>query len=198
MPVNYQDGKIYKIVNSVDNTVYVGSTAQKYLSHRMTTHRARAKCADQTTPLYCAMRQHGTDAFRVLLIHKFPCNSKAELEAEEYKVLNAVIAGDTPVYNMRINGKLKCSEATKAKMAQENNYRFNYGCIRHAIQGTKENWIFTWMAKGRQIIKGFSVKKYGYWQAKQMAEAVRKQIYPEWEKPAEEETIENLLAIELD
>ncbi len=35
MPVNYQNGKIYTIVNDVNDTIYVGSTTQVYLSTRM-------------------------------------------------------------------------------------------------------------------------------------------------------------------
>ena len=40
--VNYSEAKIYKVLNSVDDEIYVGSTTHK-LSNRMTNHRLDAK-----------------------------------------------------------------------------------------------------------------------------------------------------------
>ena len=40
--MKYQDGKIYQILNSETDDVYVGSTCQK-LSKRMTNHRTKLK-----------------------------------------------------------------------------------------------------------------------------------------------------------
>ncbi len=39
--VNYQNGKIYKIValDGTEDEIYIGATAKKYLSQRMQTHR---------------------------------------------------------------------------------------------------------------------------------------------------------------
>jgi len=34
MPINYQNGKIYKIINENYEIVYIGSTAQKLLCNR--------------------------------------------------------------------------------------------------------------------------------------------------------------------
>ena len=39
---NYQQAKIYKIVNNVDDEIYVGSTVNR-LSKRFSDHKAKAK-----------------------------------------------------------------------------------------------------------------------------------------------------------
>ena len=41
--VNYQQGKIYKIVDKTNNNIYIGSTAEKYLSKRLQKHIAHYK-----------------------------------------------------------------------------------------------------------------------------------------------------------
>ena len=60
---NYQEGKIYKIYNVVNDDIYVGSTTRK-LSERMADHR---KCANneakQHLLVYKAFREHGIEHF---------------------------------------------------------------------------------------------------------------------------------------
>jgi hypothetical protein len=36
--VNYQEGKIYKIISPLTDKIYVGSTTKKYLSERLCRH----------------------------------------------------------------------------------------------------------------------------------------------------------------
>src|SRR4051794_29536212 len=110
----YANGKIYTLVNSVNNTVYVGSTAVPYLCTRMCGHRADSN-RDRQSPLYEAMRTLGSDKFTIVLHHLFPCTSKDELVAEEMKTLDLYIAAGTPSYNSVIGGKL--ADETKAKIA---------------------------------------------------------------------------------
>ena len=110
---NYQNSVIYTIVNSINGSIYVGSSSQR-LSRRMSEHRQRAN-AGQTSTFYAAMRQLGVDNFRIILHHLFPCNSVEELHAEENKTLNACIQQGQDVYNMMIEGKH--STESKARMA---------------------------------------------------------------------------------
>ena len=42
MPIDYSKGKIYKIVNDIDNMVYIGSTTLS-LNKRMAYHRGTMK-----------------------------------------------------------------------------------------------------------------------------------------------------------
>lgn len=54
---------IYKITNLVNNRVYIGQTVC-LISKRWKEHR----CSTKNTPLYSAMRKHGTDNFKIEVI----------------------------------------------------------------------------------------------------------------------------------
>ena len=41
--VNYQLGKIYKIVDNTNGNIYIGSTCEKYLSNRLSGHQSKYK-----------------------------------------------------------------------------------------------------------------------------------------------------------
>lgn len=208
MPVNYQLGKIYKIVNTVNNTIYIGSTAQKTLAVRMSCHRSRSN--DKSTSLYTAMRSIGADHFRIILHHLFPCNNKDELVAEEYKTLDEIIASGTSVYNHYIGGKadaatraknavahkgFKHSDAARAKISAGNKGKkrtdemkanlseqhFNFGCISlYTNPKGFSAWRFQWNESGTNRCRNFSCTKYGKYAAFFRAEEARREIYSEW------------------
>ena len=99
---NYQGSKIYKIYNTINDDIYVGSTTQK-LCERMRDHRfciTDAKAGKQL--IYKAFIEHGVDNFYIELIEKYPCNDRGELRRKEGEYirelkpsLNKVIAGRT-------------------------------------------------------------------------------------------------------
>jgi group I intron endonuclease len=95
----YENGKIYKILNSVDGEVYVGSTIEP-LCKRMYKHRHDSNKRTHY-PLYQHMNKLGRDNFYIELIEKCNCSSKEELLAKEGEwirnigTLNAKIAGRT-------------------------------------------------------------------------------------------------------
>lgn len=99
---NYQEGKIYKIYNTINDDIYVGSTTRK-LSERMAEHRRRiTNVREQNYLIYMAFREHGVDNFYIELIEKCPCNDREELMKTEGKYirslkpsLNKAIAGRT-------------------------------------------------------------------------------------------------------
>ena len=64
--MKYQDGKIYKILNSETSDIYVGSTTQK-LSKRMTSHRTNFKSGEMLR-LYEKMREIGEENFTLNLL----------------------------------------------------------------------------------------------------------------------------------
>lgn len=94
---NYQDGKIYKITSDLTDQVYVGSTTNK-LSRRMTNHRTNSGTG--TSKLYTLMRELGAKNFKILLVSKFPCTSKEELNAEEERV-RLETKDETELLNMK-------------------------------------------------------------------------------------------------
>ena len=188
MPVNYQLGKIYKIVNNVNNIIYIGSTCQKRLSSRLSSHRRAASIITNASKWNIAMRTIGVHHFTIILVHAFPCQSKDALEAEEFRVLDVEIAAGIPVYNSIIAGKrLKTTDETKAKISAslkgENCYNFQFGSLKkHSGHGIPNvNWRFCYTdPAGNRVKKRFSIAQYGDYGAKWRAEEVRKQVYPEY------------------
>ncbi|MDO9333709.1 MAG: NUMOD3 domain-containing DNA-binding protein [Dehalococcoidales bacterium] len=130
--VNYQLGKIYKVINTVNDIVYIGSTCRP-LSVRMCAHRSEAK-HNQKGALYPAMRELGIGKFRIVLIEEYPCLNKMQLEARECKTMVDLKFDGVHIYNLMINGhsdqtreKLRkigtgriVSEETRAKLSQVN------------------------------------------------------------------------------
>lgn len=202
MPIDYQNAKVYTIVNTVNDSVYVGSSTQKTLALRMGQHRSAVTNLKKTSDLYAAMRTLGVDQFRIVLHHVFPCNSKDELEAEEYKTLQTYIDAGTTTYNMRVAGN-KANAALKQKLHalqreiahDSKNFTFGGVAYQEGKNGSKR-WKFQWNEVGVGHSKGFSVKKFGYWQAKLLAEAERRKVYPEW-KSDEECVLDEFANIEL-
>ena len=81
--MDYSKGKIYKIVNDIDDYVYVRSTIE-ILSSRMAKHRHRAiRQTDNKANLYQHMRKYGFNHFQIILIRNVPCDNKEELLKEE-------------------------------------------------------------------------------------------------------------------
>jgi hypothetical protein len=69
--VNYQDGKIYKLVGS--GLTYYGSTTQR-LSQRKAEHKKKS---------YSNKRLFELGDVDIVLVEAFPCNNKEELHARE-------------------------------------------------------------------------------------------------------------------
>ena len=76
-------GRIYEIVNDVDDEFYIGSTKDR-LSRRMYGHRGKVK-QGRTSTIYSKMRELGTDQFRIVLIEEIECASIDELRRCEQK-----------------------------------------------------------------------------------------------------------------
>jgi hypothetical protein len=204
MPVSYQLGKIYTIENDVNDTIYLGSTAQKLLSSRMSCHRRLAGQPDRNSRLYMAMKEIGIDRFKIILHHAFPCTSKDALEAEEYKTLQAIIAAKGVLYNTRLEvNAVEIKEETKKKIAATLFGRFRGEDSRHFCSGSQsyhskaQKWTLEWYDDGKKTTKSFSAKKWGYWNAKDMIEAHRALVYPQWIKSPEEEFSDALLRMEV-
>ena len=90
MPIKYQEGKIYKIYNTVNDDIYVGSTTLK-LCERMRDHRY---CINNKTrqhyPLYKAFIEHGVEHFFIELLEKCPCNDIEELRRKEGEYIRSL------------------------------------------------------------------------------------------------------------
>lgn len=72
--------KLYEIVNSINDAVYVGITRNSDHRYRWRSHKFAVKRGD-ITPLYCMMRKYGTDKFKMVVLKAFPTESDL-LQAE--------------------------------------------------------------------------------------------------------------------
>ena len=79
----YNNGKIYKIYNTITDDIYIGATT-RLLSDRMQNHIVASKDKKlQHLTLYKCFNEHGVSNFYIELIEKYNCNSRGELYAKE-------------------------------------------------------------------------------------------------------------------
>ena len=96
--MGYKNGKVYQVLNNVNDDIYIGSTYQA-LSKRLYEHKSDSN--EGKGELYKLMRDIGKEPFYIELIELYPCNNREELRAREgYYIrergsLNKVIAGRT-------------------------------------------------------------------------------------------------------
>jgi len=79
---DYQFGKIYKIISSQTDNIYIGSTIQP-LSKRLYGHKSAFKRGLKLTSEQILK----FDDYQIILIKKFPCNCRCELEDEEKRFI---------------------------------------------------------------------------------------------------------------
>ncbi len=188
---DYQKAVIYRYVNNVNNCVYYGSTTD--VPKRIAVHKNHSKTSDK--PLYVAMREIGFQHFVFEVVKNFPCGSRKELEAEEYRLLAEVIGAGTPVYNAKKAANEKKSEATKKAISEaKTGVATKSGHLR--LQGG--SYVFIWREEKRNVSRSFSCKKYGALRAKKMAWELRQSIYLDWQPDAEEEMCTWLCLLDLD
>jgi group I intron endonuclease len=77
----YHKGKIYKIVNGINDDIYIGSTV-KQLSNRMSGHRSMAKLFPDRK-VYITMNEIGISHFKIILVEEYKCDNIDQLRARE-------------------------------------------------------------------------------------------------------------------
>ena len=83
---NYNNGKVYKIVNNIDNMIYIGSKTTR-LCNRMNVHRFKMR-NNNTATLYKHMRKIGLENFTIVLIECYSCSNKEQLLRRERYILD--------------------------------------------------------------------------------------------------------------
>ena len=169
---DYSKGKIYKLVNTENDTVYIGSTCKKYLSTRMCSHRDAVTRFPGCGLLYPAMKEIGVDKFSIVLIHNFPCSSKVELETEEFKVIKLYLDNGKTLYNKSV----ELGIASICKETGVANGSFKRGSV--FLQKSRNSWGFVWRENGKSRIRSFSVKTYGNRGALFMARVAQFVVFP--------------------
>jgi len=100
--MNYNQGKIYKIVCNNTNNIYIGSTIKKYLCDRLSlhTHKYRNLKEKSNRGVFSII---GGGNYKIELIENFSCNNKKELLErekeiiEEYKLSYNVVNEINPI-----------------------------------------------------------------------------------------------------
>lgn len=80
----YKNGKIYRLINSVDKEEYIGSTCTS-LAKRLHHHKKHAKEQEtaKATRVYTHLNKIGFKNVVIVLIEEYPCNNKMELLRRE-------------------------------------------------------------------------------------------------------------------
>ena len=82
--VNYQLGKIYKIIDNTTGKVYIGSTCRKTLAERLSHHVYEYKRYLETGDKYISsIEVLQNNNYEILLLEEYPCSSKDALHARE-------------------------------------------------------------------------------------------------------------------
>lgn len=177
VPVNYAHGKIYKITNTKNDMLYIGSTSST-LSKRFATH----KCTSKTSMyhIYMKIREIGIEHFRIILIENYPCQDKSQLEAREYEITNTF--SKDKLYNSMFNGIYPVTDETRrirsANMVGKvgaQSHHFSRGCIYMR----KDSFCFQWDNNNVRLYKTFGfITKRTKQQAYMLCIDYRNTIYP--------------------
>jgi len=116
---DYQQGKVYRILQDGVKTVYIGSTCQT-LSARMGQHR-KGLTKYPNWKLYKLMAEVGVDHFSIELIVDCPCDRREILnraEGEQIRIHGTIAEGGNKCLAGRTRAEYRQSPEGKAKQAE--------------------------------------------------------------------------------
>ena len=85
MPINYDLGKIYKIICNETGLIYIGSTCQSTLARRLSSHVQKFKYWNDGKHHFVTSFKiiEAENYYDIVLIENFPCKTKDELHSRE-------------------------------------------------------------------------------------------------------------------
>ena len=102
--MNYQNAKIYKIVDNTTDAIYIGSTC-KTLQQRLKSHNANFKAYKAGTMNFITSFKILENAnYKIELIKLYPCENKQQLNLEEGKIIKQYKNNNLNVVNKNIAG----------------------------------------------------------------------------------------------
>ena len=170
MENKYSRGKVYKVVNNVDDEIYVGSTVLT-LSKRLDAHRQGSKVpARQNIALYKKMIEIGQHHFSIYLLVDCPCDSREQLLRKEREyvellkpTLNMTMPGRSDQEGMKLyyqknKDELKARakeyhENNKDYILQRNNQKMQCTCGHTYTHGNKSTHLKTAYHKKHSYIE---------------------------------------------
>jgi len=139
--VNYENGKIYKLVCLTTGNIYYGSTCQT-LSKRLYQHEYKYLDYVNNIYHYCASFEIiKNNNYEIYLVEYYPCNHKDELHKREgefiinNKCVNKTIAGRTKK-QYKIDNYEKCKQMQKK--CYENNREYYIEKQKKYLEKNKE------------------------------------------------------------
>jgi predicted GIY-YIG superfamily endonuclease len=180
-------GFVYKLINSVDEMVYIGST-RRSIAARFNNHKAGAKnVSTRTSRLYQHMRKIGAKYFDVVLVAEVKGKKDNVLEQAEFREMEKY--PPKLLLNMNREYGKRCAEHNaKVGRRGQTSPHFNRGSIFRIQKLDSKGYltdavIFRWLThdeqgKSRQHQKNFSVKKHGLALAQRLAEEARDLVFP--------------------
>ena len=130
--VNYQQGKIYKIVCNTTKKNYIGSTTKNLLSQRLAEHLYNyRKFLNKKYQFTTSFEIIKNSNYEIILIENYPCNSKDQLHARERywieltECVNRHIPTRTRKEYKKAN-KEKLSESNKKYIQKNKEKQLNY------------------------------------------------------------------------
>jgi hypothetical protein len=129
--MNYQNAKIYKIVDNTSDAIYIGSTC-KTLQQRLKGHEADyKKFKNGNYHFITSFKILENNDYKIELVKLFPCGSKQELNLEEGKMIKQFRNDNKNIVNRNIAG-----QTVKESKAQ---YRQNNRGLINEKQNQKHN-----------------------------------------------------------
>jgi hypothetical protein len=129
---NYQDGKIYKIIDLTNDNVYIGSTCEPTLARRLAKHVGNYKRYKKGDGHYITsfkIIENGN--YDIQLIESYPCSTRDELHSREghyiktLACVNKVIAGRTKK-EYRVDNQHKIQKALSLKFRRLGDLKKSY------------------------------------------------------------------------
>lgn len=128
---NYNNGKIYKLISSQTNEIYIGSTVQQLCNRKsahMTNYRKWLKNEYKYVSSYELCKY---DDCKIILVENYSCNSKEELlKREQYYIDNT---------NNTVNKQRAYSSDEYKKQYDKNKYVKNKDKIKIRSKNRYEN-----------------------------------------------------------
>jgi len=185
---DFQNGKIYQILNTVDTEIYVGSTCQP-LSKRMATHRGSANSSEKKDKLlYTHVKNIGIDKFYIELIEEYPCENIEQLRKREGHYIR-----ELGTLNHVIAGRSKKEWESDNKEHLKENKRIYYNENKEKIHETMKQYHQTHAEEIKEYHhKHYQKKKEEYSQKQKEYYVQNKETIKEAQKKNREEHVEEI------
>ena len=135
---NYKLGKLYIITSEQHKLIYIGSTAQKYISTRITGHIAGYKNGSKKCKSYKLLE---CDDYEYKLLKDFPCSNKQQLKREEgFWILHYKEQTDYECVNKNIAGRTKKEWCDNNKDKAKENYKKWYDNNKDKAKEHYKKW----------------------------------------------------------